>query len=139
MEGEARCVSVCVCLRQVVGRGYECGVGTQLMSLECGTGNSTCWRVKWEKAIGRARAEPALTHGLPFGCDNLQEKLASYDQRLRELRHKERDFISMQKLKARTEVRALFGTGTSGWGWVGRGAEDPRIPADTTTVYLGAH
>ncbi len=34
-----------------------------------------------------------------------KEKLASYDDKLRALRHREREFISMQKLKQRTEVR----------------------------------
>ena len=34
-----------------------------------------------------------------------KERLAAADDKLRALRHKEREFINMQKLKQRTEVR----------------------------------
>jgi kinesin family protein 4/21/27 len=33
-----------------------------------------------------------------------KEKLKTYDEKLRDVRRKERDFIVMQKLKLRTEV-----------------------------------
>ncbi len=33
-----------------------------------------------------------------------KEKLATYDDKLRSLRHKEREYISLERLKLRTEV-----------------------------------
>lgn len=38
------------------------------------------------------------------GC-SYKEKLAGYDDKLRSLRHKEREYVSLERLKLRTEVR----------------------------------
>lgn len=40
-----------------------------------------------------------------------KEKLAAADDKLKALRHKEREFVSMQKLKQRTEVSRATGMG----------------------------
>lgn len=60
---------------------------------------------------------PQLSHRAP--CTRTtpaiaQEKLFKYDERLKELRHKEREFIMMQKLKQRTDVS---GRGRGGVCW----------------------
>jgi kinesin family protein 4/21/27 len=38
-----------------------------------------------------------------------KDRLAAADEKLKALRHKEREFVQMQKLKHQTEVRAAVG------------------------------